>query len=81
VALENNLAILYMLRGDTAKAVAHYNAILQQHPTLSDIWLNLGVVYAKSGKFEAARKAWENVLKHAPNDSTAKAYLAKLPRS
>jgi tetratricopeptide (TPR) repeat protein len=81
VALENNLAILYMMRGDTAKAVAHYNAILQQHPTLSDVWLNLGVVYAKSGKYEAARKSWENVLKYAPDDPTAKAYLAKLPRS
>ena len=79
IALENNLAILYMMRGDTSKAVAHYQALLQKHPTLSDVWLNLGVVYAKAGKFAAARKAWENTLKYSPNDSTAKAYLAKLP--
>jgi len=81
MALENNLAILYMIRGDTAKTVAHYQSILQRQPELSDAWLNLGVVYARGGKFEAARKAWENVLKYTPNDSTAKAYLAKLPRS
>jgi len=81
MALENNLAILYIMRGDTAKAVAHYQSILQRQPALSEAWLNLGVVYARGGKFEAARKAWENVLKYAPNDSTAKAYLAKLPRS
>ncbi|MGH7452417.1 MAG: tetratricopeptide repeat protein [bacterium] len=80
VALENNLAILYIMRGDTSKAVAHYKAILHVHPTLSDVWLNLGVVHAKSGEYEAAREAWKNVLKYAPNDSTAKAYLAKLPR-
>jgi len=81
MALENNLAILFMMRGDTAKAVAHYRSILQRQPALSDAWLNLGVVYARGGKIEAAREAWKNVLKYAPNDSTAKAYLAKLPRS
>jgi tetratricopeptide (TPR) repeat protein len=80
-ALENNLAILLVMRGDTAKAIAHYQALLQRYPTLPEAWLNLGVVYAKSGKYGEARKAWENVLKYAPNDSTAKAYLAKLPRS
>jgi tetratricopeptide (TPR) repeat protein len=79
-ALENNLAILYVMRGDTARAVAHYESLLQRFPNLPEVWLNLGVVHAKSGEFEAARKAWENVLKYAPKDSTAKAYLAKLPR-
>ncbi|MDZ7360058.1 MAG: tetratricopeptide repeat protein [candidate division KSB1 bacterium] len=78
--LENNLAILHVMRGDTAKAVLHYQSILQRFPNLTDVWLNLGVVYAKSGKFGEARKAWENALKYAPDDSTAKAYLAKLPR-
>jgi tetratricopeptide (TPR) repeat protein len=81
MALENNLAILYMMRGDTSKAVAHYRSILQRQPELSDAWLNLGVVYAKSGQYKAAREAWKNVLKYSPTDSTAKAYLAKLPRS
>ncbi|MCI0698989.1 tetratricopeptide repeat protein [candidate division KSB1 bacterium] len=79
VALRNNLAILYMMRGDTAAALYSYKAILELHPSLPDVWLNLGVFYAKCGKMEEARKAWENVLKYAPKDSTAKAYLAKLP--
>jgi len=78
--LENNLAILYVMRGDTAKAVIHYQSLLQRFPSLAEVWLNLGVVYAKSSQFGEARKAWENALKYAPDDSTAKAYLARLPR-
>jgi tetratricopeptide (TPR) repeat protein len=80
VALENNLANLYIMRGDTAAAIYHYKAILEQHPTLADVWLNLGAAYANTGRVEAARKAWQTALKYAPEDSTAKAYLARLPR-
>lgn len=79
VALENNLANLYMMTGDTAAALGHYMLILEKHPELTDVWLNLGVFFARSGKFGEARKAWENALRYAPNDSLLKAYLAKLP--
>jgi len=80
VALENNLANLFIMTGDTAKAIIHYQSIVERVPVLTEAWLNLGVTYANSRRFEQAREAWENALKHAPNDSTIKAYLARLPR-
>jgi tetratricopeptide (TPR) repeat protein len=80
VALQNNLAIMYLMQGDTSIAVSQYMAILEQYPFLNDVWLNLGAVYANSGNVEAARKAWETGLQYAPEDSTLKAYLARLPR-
>lgn len=78
-ALENNLANLYLVWGDTVTAMSHYHAILQRDPTFPAAWLNLGVLYAEAGELEAARSAWENTLKYEPTDSTAKALLAQLP--
>ncbi len=80
VALENNLANLFIMAGDTAKAIIHYQSVLERAPTLAEVWLNLGVTYANSKRFEQAREAWQNALKHSPDDSTAKAYLARLPK-
>jgi len=80
VAVENNLANLYILTGDTAKAIIHYKSVLVRAPMMAEVWRNLGAAYANSKHFEQARAAWENALKHAPEDSTLKAYLAKLPK-
>ena len=71
---------MYLMQGDTATAIHQYIAILEKYPFMNDVWLNLGAVYANSGDLEAARKAWETALQYAPEDSTAKAYLARLPR-
>ncbi|MEE9166475.1 MAG: tetratricopeptide repeat protein [Candidatus Neomarinimicrobiota bacterium] len=78
IALQNNLANLYLMHGDTAWAIAGYRRVLHQDPTVADAWLNLGMVYASMGKTEAAEQSWENVLKFNPGDSTAKAYLETL---
>ncbi|MEK7728591.1 MAG: tetratricopeptide repeat protein [candidate division KSB1 bacterium] len=80
MALENNLANLYILTGDTAKAIFHYESIVARAPMLTEAWLNLGVAHANAKHFEQARAAWENALKQAPEDSTVKVYLAKLPK-
>lgn len=80
VALENNLANLFIMSGDTTKAIIHYKSILARAPMLAEVWLNLGAAYANSKRFDQARETWENALKEAPGDSTIKAYLAKLPK-
>lgn len=80
VALENNLANLFIVTGDTMKAIVHYKSVLERMPTLPEVWLNLGVAYANSKRFEQAREAWETALKYAPDDSTLITYLAKLPK-
>ena len=46
----NNVANLYLLQKDTAKALNTYNYIVEKKPELIDTWLNMGVVYALSNQ-------------------------------
>ena len=77
-ALQNNIANLCLMIGDTNQAIVRYEAILSMDPELVDIWLNLGVVYARSGRATEARKAWEKGLEYDSNNQTLKGYLATL---
>lgn len=79
LALQNNLATMYLMRGDTSWAIAGYRLILRQDPTFAGTWFNLGVVYNSAGKVAEARWAFESALMYEPDDSATKAYLAKLP--
>ena len=74
----NNVANLYLLQGDTITALATYNYIVEKNPMLTDIWLNMGVVYALSNQKEKARSAWEQVLTYKSNNISALKYLKKL---
>jgi len=77
--IQNNIANLYLIKGDTTRAISQYQMILQYDPALVDIWMNLGIVCALSKKYDAARQAWEKALQLAPDHPAAKAYLARLP--
>ena len=74
----NNVANLYLLQGDTVTALATYNYIVDKNPMLTDIWLNMGVVYALSNQKEKARSAWEQVLTYQSDNIYALKYLKKL---
>jgi tetratricopeptide (TPR) repeat protein len=76
--LQTNLATLLMESGDTTAAIQHYQAVLKADSTLADAWLNLGVAYGNTRRYEEARHAWQQVLRHRPGDRTARAFLAQL---
>jgi Flp pilus assembly protein TadD len=40
-----------------------------------DVWQNLGVVYARSGRINKARDSWKAALKYEPNNNTIIEYL------
>ncbi len=74
----NNVANLYLLQKDTAKALNTYNYIVEKNPELIDTWLNMGVVYALSNQKNNAIYAWERVLGFEPNNISAIKYLNKI---
>jgi tetratricopeptide (TPR) repeat protein len=77
-ALQNNIANLCLMDGDTTQAIIRYKAILSLDSTLVDIWLNLGVVHANSGRKNDARQAWMEGLEYDPDNTTLKDYLKTL---
>ena len=77
--LQNNIANLLLMRGDTTAALARFEALLQYDSTQADVWLNLGTVHALSGQYDAARAAWEAALRQDPEHEEAAAYIAQLP--
>ena len=78
--LQNNIANLLLMKGDTMQAVERYQTLLQVDSTQADVWLNLGAVYATAGAYDDARAAWETALRHNPGHPEATQYLARLPR-
>ena len=77
-ALQNNIANLCLMDGDTVQAINRYKTILAFDSTLVDIWLNLGVVHASSGRINDARQAWMKGLEHDSDNTTLKDYLETL---
>jgi len=75
VAVQNNIANLSLMLGDTLGAIIRYQTILSLDSTIIDVWLNLGVVYASSGRINEARNSWEKALKYEPKNSTVIEYL------
>ncbi|ARA92256.1 hypothetical protein AWN76_003075 [Rhodothermaceae bacterium RA] len=75
---QNNVAVLHLLRGEDEAAVARFVDILARDSTYVDGWINLGILYARSGREEAARRAWKQALRYAPDHPAAQAYLARL---
>ena len=77
-ALQNNIANLCLMDGDTVQAINRYKTILSFDSTLVDIWLNLGVVHASSGRVNDARQAWMKGLEYDSDNTTIKDYLETL---
>lgn len=78
LSLRNDLANLAIVRGDTALALQRFQELVRDDSTFADGWLNLGIIYAMTGQSQAARAAWQQVLRYKPDDPDVKAYLARL---
>ena len=78
LAIQNDLANLALIGGDTLVAIVRFEKILDKNPTYVDGWFNLGVIYALQGNYDEARLHWENTLQLDPSHQEAKTYLAQL---
>jgi len=76
LAIQTNIAVLNIMKGDTLGAINRYRKILQQDPSFADGWLNLGVAYANLGQLTRARDAFRRALECDPGHKLAERYLA-----
>jgi tetratricopeptide (TPR) repeat protein len=65
--LQNNLAVLLELSGDSQSAEAALRTALGEDPSLPQISKNLADVLYRNGRYEEAREAYERAAKLAPD--------------
>ena len=66
------------VRGDSRTAIASYKRALQANPDYAAAWRSIGLVYEKTGEKAAARSAFQQYLKRAPDAADAASIRAKL---
>jgi Flp pilus assembly protein TadD len=74
----NNVAVERMQEGDVAAALGHFRGAIENDPTFSPAWTNLGILYARSGHLAHAEAAHLLALKENPSDLVAMSNLASL---
>lgn len=62
--------------GDATKALEHFTEALRLDPNLDAARVELGLIYARLGRFEEAEAAFSSVVARKPNDAQARYYLA-----
>ncbi len=74
--LEQFYADVLADQGHADEAVAEYEELIRQHPDLSDIHYNLGLLHEKRGEWPAAADAFRGQLAAYPADERAAAHLS-----
>lgn len=74
----NNRAMEYLKQENHAQAVRYIVKALSIEPGVSYFWSNLGAVYRRYGRLEAAELAYRLALQHDPSDLTAASNAARL---
>lgn len=78
-AIHSALSQVLAAQGNVQEATMEQRAALKLLENDPDGWNNLGVLEARSSRFAAAREDFERALRLDPQDSEAKANLARLP--
>ncbi len=78
LALQNNVATLYLQQGDSTEALTRYRYILRRDSTFAETWLNLGLHYARTGRMEAAREAWKKAFTYGPDHPAVQAFRKQM---
>ena len=78
IALQSNIATLYLQMGDEREALQRYGMILQQDSTVVQAWLNMGLHFARSGDKERARRSLRRALELQPDNALAKRILQQV---
>jgi tetratricopeptide (TPR) repeat protein len=68
LGLQNNLANLYLIEGDTSRALGQYRTILQRDSSIAAVWINLGSLHASAGQWDRAERAFDRSLQIEPEN-------------
>jgi tetratricopeptide (TPR) repeat protein len=71
-----NLGAEAMVRGEHAAALAYYREAAAAHADVAGLWVNLGVLYSRHGRYEHAEAAYLRALDIDEDEPSALANLA-----
>ena len=74
----NNRAMEFLVQDNYPEAIRYMAAALDIDPGVSYFWSNLGAVYRRSSRLEAAELAYRLALQHDPSDLVAISNAARL---
>ena len=74
----NNRAMEFLMQDNYPEAIRYMAAALDIEPGVSYFWSNLGALYRRSSRLEAAELAYRLALQHDPSDLTAISNAARL---
>jgi len=74
----SNRGVEALRAGDVRTAFANFKLAIAKDPRESSVWVNLGALYARQGRYDSARGAYEHALLVEPSDKSAMTNLAKL---
>lgn len=74
----NNLGAEALIRKERALSFRYFRAALEADPSISSIWSNIGVLYAREGLDEHAEAAYLQALAGSPRNRTALTNLVNL---
>ncbi len=74
----NNIGVEHMLAGDTPRAFANLRQSLQEDPTFSPAWVNLGILHRREGYPGYAEAAYLEALEYDKLNLMAMSNLANL---
>jgi tetratricopeptide (TPR) repeat protein len=75
--LEQFYADMLADQGHGEEAIAQYEQLVQEHPDLSELYYNLGLLHEKREEWVAAEAAFRKQLTAYPGDERAAAHLSK----
>jgi len=78
MAIQNNVAFLYLQDGQAQHAADLFEMILRNDSTSAAAWVGLGTAYANLGSLEDARIVWERALSLEPENEAARDNLRQL---
>ncbi|MFC3121033.1 tetratricopeptide repeat protein [Agaribacter flavus] len=74
----NNKGAEYLINDERDKAFAYYKAAIEADPSNEGAWLNLGVLYSRSGYLDEAEEAYKHALSLKSNYLSALENLAAI---
>jgi tetratricopeptide (TPR) repeat protein len=72
----SNNGVDALLEGDYATSFVHFKAAIEAFPTIAGPWVNLGLLYARQGRYEYAEAAYLRALAIDPDNRSALSNLA-----